>query len=203
MRCNIVDIFCTFRNCNVSNFISFFFFHGKVFCYISVHNLLFYCFWFFRKQVLQIYKHLYPQSYWSMQLTVVSSGSQLLLSNSLLFFFKSKNQFILEIYKIGHLRKNIYLVESEIILHNSSFFTQHVCNQRLWMENHWWNVSVLLKNKSWSHFLGIFSPEYSKSLKLRTAVFEMQLSHGVLWFTIQTSPIVCAKTVPSLLRESM
>ena len=37
------------------------------------------------------------------ELDVVSSGSQLLLSNILLLFrFKSKKQFILEICKVGH-----------------------------------------------------------------------------------------------------
>ena len=36
-----------------------------------------------------------------------------------------------------------------------------------------------LKNKSQSHFLEIFWPADSKSLRLRSAAFEMQLSHGV------------------------
>ena len=42
-----------------------------------------------------------------MKLTVVSSGSQLLFSISLLFHFKSKNEneFNLEIRKVGHLKK--------------------------------------------------------------------------------------------------
>ena len=80
-----------------------------------------------------------------MQLNIALSGSQLLLSNSLLFRFKSKNQFILEISKIGHLKKNICLMESETILYNSSFFTQHVFNLKLRMENHWRNVRVFIK----------------------------------------------------------
>ena len=40
-----------------------------------------------------------------MQLKFVLSGSQL-LSNSFLFRFKSKNEFILEICKVGHLKVN-------------------------------------------------------------------------------------------------
>ena len=56
-----------------------------------------------------------------MQLAVVSSGPQLLLScSSLLLCFRSKNEFIIEICKVEHLKKKC-LVESEIILHNSSF----------------------------------------------------------------------------------
>ena len=39
-----------------------------------------------------------------MQLTVTSSGSQLLF-NSFLLRFKSKNEFILKICKVGHLKK--------------------------------------------------------------------------------------------------
>ena len=49
---------------------------------------------------------MYPQSHRSMQMTVVSSGSQLLLSDSLLFRF-SPRMTILKIYKVGHLNKKI------------------------------------------------------------------------------------------------
>ena len=58
-----------------------------------------------------------------MQLTIVSSGSQLLF-NSFVFRFKSKNEFILEMCEVEHLKKNVSLVESETILLNRSFFTQ-------------------------------------------------------------------------------
>ena len=75
-----------------------FFFQKQDFCYICVYNLVLFCFWFFRKWVPQLYKHMYSQSHWSMQHTIASSGSQFLLSNSLLFYFKSNNEFILEIY---------------------------------------------------------------------------------------------------------
>ena len=41
-------------------------------------------------------------------------------------------------------------------------------------------LRVLIKKKSRSHFLEeIFWPADSKSLKLRSAAFEMRLSHGV------------------------
>ena len=43
-----------------------------------------------------------------MQFAIVSSDSQLLQSNSLLFHFKSKNEFILEICKVGHLKTQGY-----------------------------------------------------------------------------------------------
>ena len=51
---------------------------------------------------------MYTQSHWSMQLTVVSSGSQL-LSNNLLFRFTSKNEFILEICKLRHLKEKTFV----------------------------------------------------------------------------------------------
>ena len=58
-----------------------------------------------------------------------------------------------------------------------------------------------LKNKSRSHFLEeIFRPADSKSLKLRSMAFEIQLSHGVWGSPFKHDPTVCAKTVSSLLR---
>ena len=60
-----------------------------------------------------------------------------------------------------------------------------------------------LKNKSRSHFLDeTFGPVSNKSLRLRSAAFEMQFSHGVWGLPFQCAPIVWAKTVPSLLGES-
>ena len=53
-------------------------------------------------------------------------------------------------------------------------------------------------------FLGkIFWPAESKSLGLRSAAFEMQLCHGVWGSPFECPPTVCAKTVSSLLKESM
>ena len=48
-----------------------------------------------------------------MQLTIVLRVYQLLLSNSPLLSFKFK--FILEICKVGHLKKHVCLVDNEII----------------------------------------------------------------------------------------
>ena len=126
---------------------------------------------------------MYPQSHWSMQLTVALSDSQCLLSNSVLFCFKFKNEFILQIYKVKYLswKKNVCPVESEIIVYNSSFLTQRVVfNPRLWMENHWWNVKVFIIKQITKPFLEeIFLPADSKSLRLKIKAFEMQLSQGV------------------------
>ena len=61
-----------------------------------------------------------------------------------------------------------------------------------------------LKNKSQSHFLEeIFQPAPGKNLRLRRVEFETQLSHSVWCSLFKRSPTVCAKTVSSLLRESM
>ena len=60
-----------------------------------------------------------------------------------------------------------------------------------------------LKNKSRGHLLEeIFRHPDSKSLRLRSAAFEMLLSHGVWVSPFKRSPTVCTKTVSSLLRES-
>ena len=57
------------------------------------------------------------------------------------------------------------------------------------------------KNKSQSHFLEeMFQSADSKSLRLRSAVFEMQLNHGVWCSPLKRPPTVCTKTVSSLLR---
>ena len=60
-----------------------------------------------------------------------------------------------------------------------------------------------LKNKSRSHLLeDMVRPPDSKILRLKSAAFEIPLSHGV-WGSPFKRPItVCAKTVSSLLRES-
>ena len=59
-----------------------------------------------------------------------------------------------------------------------------------------------LKNKLGSHFLKeIFQLPDSKSLRLRSAAFEMQLIHGAWGSLLKRPPTVCAKTVSSFLRE--
>ena len=51
-------------------------------------------------------------------------------------------------------------------------------------------------------FMHRFQPADSKSLRLRSAPFEMQLSHGLWGSPFKHSPSVCTKTVSSLLSES-
>ena len=63
-----------------------------------------------------------------MQLTAASSGSQLLY-NSFLFHSKIKNEFILETCKVGHLKKNVCLMESEMIF-LSRFFLPNLCSKQ-------------------------------------------------------------------------
>ena len=63
------------------------------------------------------------------------------------------------------------------------------------------NVRSSLKNKSRSHFLEeLFWPVDSKSLQLRGATFETQLSHGVWGLSFKRPPTVCPKPVSSVLR---
>ena len=47
-----------------------------------------------------------------------------------------------------------------------------------------------------------FRPADSKSLRLRSAAFEMQLHHGVWGSPLKRTPTTGAKTVSSLLRKS-
>ena len=152
---------------------------------------------------------MYPQSHWSTQLTIVSSGSQFLLSNSTLFYFKSKKEFILEICKW-----DIYIKEHSSDGKWNYFVCSHnVCSTQ---GSEWkTNDEILessLKNKSWRHLLEeIFQPAESKSLRLRSAAFETQLS-GSVWGSPfkypppppprHSLPDACAKTVSSLLRET-
>ena len=99
--------------------------------------------------------------HWSMQLTVVSSGSQLLLTNSLLFYFKSKKDFILKICKVRHLEKKCLSWKVKLFCLTGLLFTQHVLNARLWIENHWWNVRVFIKKQ-------IMKPFFRKYFALQT-----------------------------------
>ena len=84
------------------------------------------------------------------------------------------------------------------VLFSSSMCSTRVCEWKIIGEI----LEFSLKNKSRSHFLDeIFRPEYSGSLKLVSAEFEMQLIH--VWGSPFKHPTtVCAKTVSSLRRES-
>ena len=96
-------------------------------------------------------------------------------------------------------------MESEITLLNRSFFfLPSLCSNR----GCEWKITgemleFSLKNKSRSHLLeDMVRPPDSKILRLKSAAFEIPLSHGV-WGSPFKRPItVCAKTVSSLLRES-
>ena len=133
-----------------------------------------------------------------MQLTIVSSGSQLLLKR-FLFRFKSKNKLILEISKVGRLKKNFCLLEKEIILLNRSLFP-NLCSNRVVNRKSLVKCQniFLLKKKQ----ITIFWPPDIKGLKLRRAAFKMLFSQGVRGSSFKRPPIVCAKTVSNLLRES-
>ena len=64
------------------------------------------------------------------------------------------------------------------------------------MENNCRNISAFSKKQ-----IAKFRPTDSKSLRLRSAAFEMQLSHGVWGSPFKRHSTVCAKAVTSLLRE--
>ena len=127
-----------------------------------------------------------------------------LLSNNLLFRFNSKNEFILGICKVGLLKKKCLSHGKWNYFAWKFFFTERVFTVRLWIKNHWWNVRVFINKQITKPFLGkIFWAADSKSLRLRSAAFKMQLlNHGVWGSPLKRGPTVCAKTVSSLLRES-
>ena len=60
---NMVDIF-VFSAIALFIILYHFFLHKKVFRYFCEYNLLFCCFWFFRKWVPRLYKKLNAQSHW-------------------------------------------------------------------------------------------------------------------------------------------
>ena len=153
----------------------------------------------------QLYKYVYPQSHWSMQLTVTSSGSQLLLScSSLLFHFRFKNEFIIEICKVEHLKKKcLSCGKWNSFAWQFFFHPTRVFGPRLWIENHCWNVRVFIKKQ-------IMKPFFSgKILACRQSNFKTgncsiwnAVHSWCLRFAIQTSThyTVSTKKVSSLLR---
>ena len=100
--------------------------------------------------------------------------------SSLLFRFKCKNEFYFRnMYSRTFKRKMV--VSWNVKLFWTTLFSPSMCSTR---GCEWKIIGEMLassfKNKSRSHFLKeIFWPEYSKSLRLRSAAFEMQLSHRV------------------------
>ena len=148
---------------------------------------------------------MYLQSHWFMQLIVAWSGS-LLLSNDLLFRFKSKNEFILEISKLRQSKKKSFVSRGKWNYFGEKVFYHPTCVQIEFVNGKplmkCWESS--LKNKSRSHFLEeIFWPADSKSLGLRSGACEMQLSCGVWGSPFKPPPTVSAKVASSWLRESM
>ena len=136
-----------------------------------------------------------------MQRSVVSSGSQPLL---IVFFISSKEWvYFRNIWGWTFKEKLPVLWKVKLFCLKDPFFTQLVFKSSLWIENHWWNVRIFIKNKSRSHLLEeMFRPPYSKSLWLRRAAFEMPLRHGVRGSSFKSPPSVCTKTVSSLFRQS-
>ena len=73
-----------------------------------------------------------------LQLRIVSSGSQLLLSNSLLFHLSQRMGFALEICKVRHLKKMFFWWKVKLFC-IKVLFSSNLCSTMLWMENYWWN----------------------------------------------------------------
>ena len=107
LSCNIVDIFRTFHDYNVYNFISFRFFLTKRFSVKFV--CMIFCFVVYNSSGNEFHSSTnmclpkFIDS--SMQRTVVSSGSQLSLSKESLLCLNSKNEFFLKKCNVEHLKK--------------------------------------------------------------------------------------------------
>ena len=106
--CNMVDLFCTFHDCNVYNFILFLHFYSFI-IYYSLHLFIEPSILLFsilqEKNSTAVQTNISPKSLvHATYCCIKSSSSQLLLSNSLFFRFKSKNESILKIWKARHLK---------------------------------------------------------------------------------------------------
>ena len=119
-----------------------------------------------------------------------------MLSNCLLPRFNSKTNIILEICKEGNFKEKTHVSWKVKLIYIKVIFSPNVCSTR---GCEWKIIGEMLesslKNKSRGHFLEErFRPADSKSLRLRSVAFEMQLSHGVWCFPFKRTPNVCAKT---------
>ena len=100
-----------------------------------------------------------------MQLTVLSRGSLLLLSHSHLLCFNSKNEFILEIWKVGHLKKKTFAFRKMKLFCKTVILSANLCSTR----GYEWKVvgqmlESSLKNKLQSQLVEeMFWPADSKS----------------------------------------
>ena len=176
---NMVDIFCTFQDCNIYNLTFSFFmkrssvsFVYTIFCFVVLNSS--------GNQFHRCTNICIPKV--TDATSVVSGGYQLLLSN-ICFVFKSKNEFSLEICKVRYLKKKR--------LSGGKCSTQG-CEWK-----------ILIKKQITKPFLEeMFQPAGSKSLRLRKATFEMQLSLGVWGSPFKCPPTLCGKTISCLHRES-
>ena len=136
--------------------------------------------------------------------TVEWRYSQLLLSNGLLLRFKSKKEFILEIYEVWHLQEKRFFSWKVKLFCVSVYSSTNVCSTRCCEMKFVGELLDSSLNKSnHSHFLEeIFRPADSKSFRMKSGKCQMQLNHGVWDSPFKRTPTVCVKRVSSLLRES-
>ena len=111
----------------------YFFLHKKFTC---IYNL-FCCFYFLRKQVPQLYKHMYPQSHWYMKLTVLLY--QVILSFCCLIVF----YFVLSPRNI--FKKSVKLEKMFVSSKVKSFCITVLYSSSVWIENHWWSNRLFIK----------------------------------------------------------
>ena len=96
---------------------------------------------------------------------------QFLVPNSLLFCFKSRNEFILDICE-GRQLKKMHLSHGKWNYFEKQFFFHPTCVQLLGCD---WKIIVEMLVLQ---ILKVRTAD-NKSLTMRSAAFEMQLSHGV------------------------
>lgn len=135
-----------------------------------------------------------PHLYTVMQTIYPQSGSQLF--NSLLFRFKSKNEFIKKIYKVKQLKKNTFALW-KVKMFCITVFSLNVrsakgCEifERLW---------VFIKK---TNYVTIFEKKNFVLQRVKSYDWEVQLRHGVWGSRFTRPPTVCTKTGYSLLKES-
>ena len=131
---------------------------------------MFFCFQFFRKQTTVLQRYISPMSW----IHATCCHIMALTFCCLIAFYYN-------------------LIAFCCILSSTKHF---VFSMRLWIGNHWWNVRIFINKKITKPFLEkYFWPADSKSLRQRSAAFEMQLSHGAWGSSFKRHPTVCAKNV--------
>ena len=109
------------------------------------------------------------QSNWFMQLTVVSSGFQLLLFNSLLFSFKFKNEFISETFKV-----------------RTQCFSEKIWFFRFWYSYSFWK-DLSMENLVVSRLL-LEVPKYKENVQI--CVITVIKVHNLLLTLLQVKTIM-------------